>query len=76
MGCAAAGGTCSCAKRNVPRLQLALVKAKCISSSESSEYLVTSVDDSFLGAMALKGEIVLSKCLIHQLDPSCLITGR
>lgn len=74
MGCSAAGETRSCAKRNVPKLLLALVKAECISSSECSEYLVTSVDDSFLGVMALEGEIVLSKCLIHRLDPSCLIT--
>lgn len=75
MGCSAAGEMRSCAKRNVPKLLLALVKAECISSSERSEYLVTSVDDSFLGVTALEGEIGLSKCLIHRLDPSSLITG-
>lgn len=47
MGCAAAGEKCSRAKRNVLKLLLALVRAECISSSECSEYLVTSVADSF-----------------------------
>lgn len=46
-GCTAAGEKGSCAKRNVPKLLLALVKAEYISSSECGEYLVTSVADSF-----------------------------
>lgn len=75
IGCAAAGEKCSCAKRNVPKLLLALVKAECISSSKHSEYLVTSVDDSFLGVTALEAERVQSNCLMHRLDPSCSISG-
>lgn len=47
LGCTAAGEKCSCARRNVPKLVLALVKAECISIFECSEYLVTSVADSF-----------------------------
>lgn len=47
MCCTAAGEKCSCAQRNVPKLLLALVKTECISGSEQSEYLVTSVADSF-----------------------------
>lgn len=54
MDCTAAGEKCSCAKRNVPKLLLALLKAECISCSECSEFLVTSVDDSSLGVMALE----------------------
>jgi len=73
MGCTAAGEKFSCAKRNVPKLLLALVKAECISSSECSEYLVTRVDDRFLGVTALEREVVLRKRVIHRLDPSCLI---
>lgn len=72
MGCVSAGEKCSCAKRNVPKLLLAFVKAECLSSSECSEYLVTNVDEGFLSVTALEG-VVLSKCLIHRLDPYCLI---